>query len=331
MDPKELLRRFAPLSGEEARRAFLLRVLREKGFSPRVDEAGNVVAGEGPVWFAAHYDTVLEPGPVVEREGRWYAPAIGDNSSGVAVLLSLAEPGSGAGYAFTTGEEGLGNLQGARALLERERPEVFVAVDGYLGTLVPRAVGSERLQAVFKGPGGHAWGDRGGPSASHALGLAVAGLYGLELPKEGSVNVGRVWGGEAINAIPAEAGLWLDLRAAEPEPLEALARAARRTLMEAAAGARVELEVTPLGSRPAGRTASDALLQLAREAAAAAGVEAEERAASTDAAAALWFGVPALAVGAYVGGGAHTEGEWVEPDSLYLGLKLLQNLQARLR
>jgi len=331
VEPKALLARFAPLASEEARRAFIFETLREKGLSPRVDAVGNVLAGEGPIWLAAHYDTVLPPGPVAEREGRWYAPAIGDNSSGVAVLLSLAEPEPGVGYAFTVGEEGLGNLQGARALVAAVRPRTFIAVDGYLGTVVPWAVGSERLEAVFKGPGGHAWGDRGRPSASHALGLAIAWLYGMDLPEEASLNVGRVWGGQAINAIPAEAGLWLDLRATRQDRLDGLAREARRGLMEAASRAQVEVEVRPLGSRPAGRTAPDALLEAAREAVRAAGVEVQERAASTDAAAAVPHGIPAIAVGAYRGGGAHTEEEWVDPDSLLQGLLVLQNLLARLR
>ncbi len=331
MEPKALLARFAPLAGEDERRAFIVETLRKKGLSPRVDAVGNVLAGEGPIWLAAHYDTVLPPRPVEEREGRWYAPAIGDNSSGVAVLLSLAEPAPGVGYAFTVGEEGLGNLQGARALVAAVRPEVFVAVDGYLGTVVPWAVGSERLEARFKGPGGHAWGDRGRPSASHALGLAVARLYDLPLPEEASLNVGRVWGGGAINAIPAEAGLWLDLRATHQDRLDALAEAVRRELREAAAGARVEVEIEPLGSRPAGRTASDALLQAALDAVRAAGVEAQTRAASTDAAAAVPHGIPAIAVGAYRGGGAHTEEEWVDPDSLAVGRSVLENLLARLR
>jgi len=331
VDPKAILARFAPVAGEEARRAFICDALRLKGLAPRVDEVGNVLAGEGPVWFAAHYDTVLPPRAIEEREGRWYAPAIGDNSSGVAVLLALAEPGGGAGYVFTVGEEGLGNLKGARAFLRSVRPEAFVAVDGYLGTIVPWAVGSERLEVVFRGPGGHAWGDRGRPSASRALGIAIARLYDLDLPEDASLNVGRVWGGGAINAIPAEAGFWLDLRATRSEALAHLVEEARRVVAEAARLAGVEAGIQPLGSRPAGRTASERLLRAAREAVREAGLPIQERAASTDAAAAVPYGVPAIAVGAYRGGGAHTEEEWVEPDSLALGLRVLSGLLVRLR
>ncbi len=329
MDPRGLLFAFAPLSREEDRRAFLLARLAERGLAPRVDAAGNVLAGEGPVWLLAHFDTVLPPTPIVERNGRWYAPAVGDNSSGVAVALSLAGT-PGVGLAFTVGEEGLGNLKGARAFFAAVRPTFAVAVDGYLGTLVPWAVGSVRLEARFFGPGGHAWGDRGRPSASHALGLALARLYALPLAEGTSLNAGRVWGGGAINAIPAEAGLWLDLRAREPAALTSLYREARRVLAEAAAEAGVEVELRRLGERPAGRTAPEALLSAAQAAASALGLDPEVRAASTDAAAAIEAGVPAIAVGAYRGGGAHTPDEWVEPDSLVLGRRLLLELLDRL-
>ncbi len=329
MDPRALLFAFAPLASEEDRRAFLVAHLAERGLGPRVDAAGNVLAGEGPVWLLAHYDTVLPPTPIRERNGRWYTPAVGDNSSGVAVTLALAG-WEGLGVAFTVGEEGLGNLKGARAFFAEHRPRWAVAVDGYLGTLVPWAVGSVRLEARFLGPGGHAWGDRGRPSSSHALGLALAALYALPLPPEAGLNAGRVWGGGAINAIPAEAGLWLDLRARTPEVLEALYREARAALAEAAARAGVEVRIRLLGRRPAGATAPAPLAEAAEAAVREVGLRPEVRAASTDAAAAIEAGVPAIAVGAYRGGGAHTPDEWVEPDSLVTGVRLLAALLGRL-
>jgi len=331
VDVKTLLYRFASIAGDEARRNFIFDALGDLGYAPRVDTAGNVLAGDGPVWFAAHYDTVLLPTPVERREGRWYAPGIGDNSSGVVLLLALADPSLPVGFAFTTGEEGLGNLKGARTLLRRVKPQVFIAVDGYLGSLVGWAVGSERLEATFVGPGGHAWGDRGAPSSVYGLGLALASLYSLPLERDESLNVGRVWGGTAINAIPSEAGLWLDLRAKDPEVLARRSREARSLLAQAADRARVKLILRRLGYRPAGRTAPDWLLEVARDAYLEAGVEPEHRAASTDAAAAIEVGVPAVALGVYRGGGAHTASEWVDPDSLVIGLRVLKSLLRRLR
>ena len=163
-DPRRYLLELAPLAGEEARGEYVASRLP----GARRDGLGNVWAGEGKVLLLAHLDTVLPPKPPRRVGERLYAPGVGDNTSGVAVLLSLPElPGVVRG--FTVGEEGLGNLKGARALVEALSPEVVVAVDGYLPGVVDRALGSVRLRVRLQGPGGHAWGDRRLPHPVFAL------------------------------------------------------------------------------------------------------------------------------------------------------------------
>ncbi len=315
---------------EAARRDYLVEALRERGLEPQVDAVGNVVAGQGPVALAAHYDTVLPPALLARDEAAWRGPGVGDNLSGVAVLLERATPDPRFTFAFTVGEEGLGNLKGARHLVASRRFSRFVAVDGYLGDLVTRAVGSLRLEAVFTGPGGHAWAKRRTPSPARALGRALELLFGLELGDEESLNVGRVFGGEAINAVPRRMGLWLEVRSADPARLVALAEEVRQRLMHAGAEAGVGLELRPLGRRPAGASADPGLVAAARAALLEVGVEPRLAAASTDAAAAVEAGVPAIGFGVYRGGGAHTEEEWVEVASLDTGVRALAGLMERL-
>ena len=68
------------------------------------------------------------------------------------------------------GEEGLGDLRGAKALVAEHDLAAFVAVEGtMLDTITVGAVGSLRYRVTVRGPGGHSWGDRGAPSAIHAL------------------------------------------------------------------------------------------------------------------------------------------------------------------
>ncbi len=331
MDPKALLKAFAPIAGEAERRAWIVDTLRALGFSPRIDQVGNVIVGEGDLLLAAHYDTVLPPQPLREAEGRLYSPGVGDNSAGVAVLMALAPELRHATLGFTVGEEGLGNLKGARALVAALSPRMMIAVDGYLGTVIAEAVGSVRLAAHFRGPGGHAWGDRGRASTAHAVGVALAALYALPLGENESLNAGRIWGGSAVNAIPAEAGFTLDLRATEASALDRLVERVRATLLEAASQVGVRLEIERLGRRPAGKTATEAMVAAAVESLRSLSVPVSIKAASTDAAAAVEAGIPALAFGVYVGGGAHTEEEWVELDSLDVGLRALANFISRLR
>lgn len=335
--PLELLAEFAPIAGDEARGKWIESRLKRMGLettSPnglseaRRDSLGNIFVGNGRLLLVSHMDTVLTPGTLYRGQNRWQGPAVGDNSAGIAVLLSLAPKLSalGASLAFSVGEEGFGNLKGARALVKNLRPGIFVAVDGYLPGVVHHAVGSQRLRASFRGPGGHAWGERHQPSPAPALGETLARLYALQRPQETSLNVGRVWGGEAINAIPPELGLELDFRAMEAGVLSDLGEKARAIMMEAAQRHKVELSLENLGERPAGSTFTPAMRQAALEALTSIGENPDFTAGSTDASAAVEAGIPAMGFGVYKGGGAHTPQEWVDPSSLESGASALLRL-----
>ncbi|MFM9125287.1 MAG: peptidase dimerization domain-containing protein, partial [Actinomycetota bacterium] len=111
-------------------------------------------------------------------------------------------------------------------------------------------------------------------------------------------NVGVVEGGSAVNAIAERASLLLDLRHVDPALVEqALGRVERAARTAPVAGIATAVEV--VGRRPGGDgAASMALVELAREARDAVGLEAaEEHPASTDANAASGRGIPALGVG----------------------------------
>jgi acetylornithine deacetylase/succinyl-diaminopimelate desuccinylase-like protein len=316
--------------GEENRARWLTQHF--SGYAPGRDSSGNVYFGSGPLMLLAHIDTVLQPWPkVVESEGKWWSPGIGDNSSGAAILASLLGEVdlTQLTLGFTVGEEGLGNLRGARALVGAFSPRQVIAVDGYLGSVVMGNLGIRRIRAELKGPGGHAWANRQAGNPAVALGQALIALFALR--REGiGVNVGRVYGGEAINAVPSLMSMELDLRAAQAGEIDWLEAAAREVLMEAARAEGVSLELTPLGERPAGRTANAQMLKAAEQALADQGWPAHFREGSTDAGAAIERGIPALGFGVYLGNGAHTEEEWVDPKSLTVGRRSLLGLIANL-
>ena len=331
-DPLSLLNEIAEIAGDEARARWVASRLAALGYTPHQDELGNVWAGNGRLMLVAHLDTVLEPAAVRRQGERWYGPAVGDNSSGIAVLLCVAEGliNKGIILAFSVGEEGLGNLRGARELVRRLRPQMLVAVDGYMPSVISQAVGSIRWRALFRGAGGHAWGDRDNPTPVPALAQAMAQLYALDRPVHTSLNVGRVWGGGAINAIPKEVGLELDIRASEAKVLADLGQRSRGLLMEAAQKFKVVLELEVLGQRPAGSTVTSEMLAAAKAALFEAGHEARFVPGSTDASAGVEVGIPAMSVGVYVGGQAHTQEEWVEAASLHRGGKALKHLVKQL-
>jgi acetylornithine deacetylase/succinyl-diaminopimelate desuccinylase-like protein len=337
----------APPFEEGERSATVAAAWRSFGLDVAVDDLGDVVTelpgGEGPrVLLAAHLDTVFPAGTDVRvRElegGRWAAPGIADDGSGLAVLTTLAEEvAAGRGgrrprvtLAATVGEEGLGDLRGARRVVAEHagRVDVFVAVDGGLGQVVSGAVGSRRLVARFSARGGHAWGDRGAPSAVHAMGDAIHALIRLDVPSEprSSLNVGLASGGSSVNAIAEAASLTLDVRSLDPETLALLVGRVEQRLRSVGRRHRVEIEIEGVGDRPAGRTADERLVAAARAALGRAGIEARVAPSSTDANAAVAAGIPAIGFGVARGGDAHRLSEWIEPGSLLDGFRALEYL-----
>jgi tripeptide aminopeptidase len=331
----------APTFQEGARALLLSQLWTQAGHAVTTDEAGNVVAQLGPqkgkaLTLAAHLDTVFSAHTdvTVSRQGsRLIGPGVGDNSASLAVVTAFLQ-----GLDVQTlrrplwvvanvGEEGLGDLKGAKHLLHAHARQMaaFVAIDGYLGVAVTRAVGVRRYRVKFTGPGGHSWGDQA-PSALHAMGLAITALYSLPMPlsPRTTLNVGLAEGGTSVNSIAGSSELLLDLRSLDPAHLSSLDTRARHAVEGAARQVGVEVTVTLAGDRPGGDLHSEELMELARRAAQPSGIDLRSAASSTDANAAVPHGLPALALGVYRGGHAHREDEWVQIDSLEVGLGVLR-------
>lgn len=347
----------APTFAEGARATLIQNLFQDAGVTSRQDEVGNVIA-EIPgttdpggidsgttgqrVVLAAHLDTVFdEATPIhVKRNGNTLnAPGIGDNSASLAVLMQFVRevleedlPRPQLTIVATVGEEGLGNLRGARHLVETYPMDAFVAVDGYLGVIINRSVGSKRYKVTFRGSGGHAWGDFPSPSATHALGSAVHALGELSFSYEPrwSWNVGLIEGGTSINTIAETAALYLDLRSIDATRLEQLDVDAKKRLVSAAQRHDVNVETELIGSRPCAEVANQPLVQAAQSALSSVRIPPHLAASSTDANVAMAAGIPAITLGVYKGGHAHRLSEWVDPASLPVGVDVLKAFVAAL-
>ncbi|HET8655943.1 MAG TPA: M20/M25/M40 family metallo-hydrolase [Longimicrobiaceae bacterium] len=310
------------------------------------DAVGNVRArlpgcaepDAAPVIVSAHLDTVFPAGTDLtpRHEGaRLYAPGITDNARGVAALLTVARVLRESGirtarplwFVATVGEEGIGDLRGVKHLFREEGrfrgAAAFIALDGSgLRRIVHRAIGSRRLRATVRGPGGHSWSDWGAPNPVHALGSAIVRL--TELPSVGdgvTLTVARIGGGTGVNTIPAEAWMEIDVRGERADVLQRTNDAARAVLRAAvraenerrrAGSAVLTLDLTRIGDRPSGAIAdTDPLVRAAVDATSAVRARAQLAASSTDANVPIALGIPAVTVGAGgESGGIHTEGEW---------------------
>ena len=98
----------------------------------------------------------------------------------------------------------------------------FISIDGLgISRVVNQATGSRRYEFTFKGPGGHSFQEFGLPSATHAMGRAIAKISELQTPSDPKTTftVGTVSGGTSVNAIAAEARMAVDMRSNSTDEL----------------------------------------------------------------------------------------------------------------
>lgn len=341
----------APPFKEAKRAAYFLERMRERGLDESyIDDEGNAVGirrgtGDGPTFLiAAHLDTVFPEGTdtrVQLRAGRYYAPGIGDDTRGLAALLSLIEALESSGietrgdiiFAGNVGEEGRGDLRGVKALF-RDFPHIdgFVSIDGVrMRRITTAGTGSRRFEFRFTGPGGHSFGAFGLASAIHAMGRTIARIADFETPADPKTTftVGTVAGGTSVNSIAADAVFSLDMRSNDREQLAQLEQRAKAAALAAVAeenarwdNGEIRVEFVLIGDRPVGRTPSDSpLVQAAALAFDATGAQLQELStSSTDSNVPMALGIPAITIaGGGNGGGAHSPDEWFVPTESWRG------------
>jgi acetylornithine deacetylase/succinyl-diaminopimelate desuccinylase-like protein len=343
----------APTGHERHRAEWVSARLRGYGLEVRTDAAGNVIARaphqrptRSPMVVAAHLDTVFPIESPLEfiREGqRVIGPGVSDNGRGLAAMLALARvlPRDSGGwtrpveFVATTAEEGAGDLRGIKHYVEQAaRPFALLVLDGAGDDhVVHSAPGSRRFRVEYRGPGGHSWAAYGTVNPVHAAARAAAGLASLQLPATGrsTLTVSRIGGGLSVNAIPGDAWFEVDVRSTseaalvriEHDLMDVTRAAAGEENRRSANGARLSLNVTRIGVRPAGETSADSdLVMSAMEATRLVGRVPAPAAASTDANAAMAAGIPAIAIGGGgKGGDAHTMHEWYENAGAAAGVQ----------
>jgi tripeptide aminopeptidase len=318
----------APTGAEEARVAWLEQRLAAAPGRRYRDAVGNLIWAftdrRPELLVMAHLDTVFGADTELrfERDGDLLVgPGIGDNASAVmAVVWTLQKvaPAAGLVVAFTVGEEGLGNLRGARHACERLRPDRAIAVEGHgLDHVVTNHVGIVRARIEVRGAGGHSWRDRGTPSAVHELVRLAGQLIGER------INIGSFAGGTAVNAIASYAELIVELRSLDNDELSRF----EGQLQTLSVPEPLVLAHEVVGRCGAGRIDPGApLVKEVLWARRALGLPETLGDASTDANAAAALGIPAVGIGCTRGDGMHTLNERIELGALQLGVQQLRSL-----
>jgi tripeptide aminopeptidase len=346
----------SPSFQENEKAAFIAQKFAELHLADiQYDAVGNVLGripgaassdGTRPLVISAHMDTVfpLDLPLMLDRQPRRITgPGIGDNSLGLAGLLSIPTMLSFSPFplkgdlwlAGTVCEEGLGNLRGIQALCDRftNQPRAYISIEGIgLGEVLHRGLGVERYRIRIETAGGHSWLDYGAPSAVHLLTELAAKLVSLRLsahPRT-TMNIGRIEGGTSINTIAANAFLEMDLRSESARHLLELVQKVKQITDEVPTkDAKVTLE--RIGWRPAGELPRvHPLVRLAGDVLKGLGVDPHFDIASTDANIPLSLGYPAVTIGLTTGDRAHSVQEYIYPHLLEKGLQQLYALITRI-
>src|SRR2546430_2013656 len=161
-------------SGQEQQRAKYIESLLRKYHLDDVhyDSAGNLIAvrrgaGGGPlIVFDAHMDTVFQPGLQIKatiRDGKVYAPGIGDDTRNVEALLATIRALNEAKiktkgdlvFVFTVEEET--TFKGVKTYVNENKARInhYIALDGGYEGFTYAGIGINWYRHHFIGPGGH--------------------------------------------------------------------------------------------------------------------------------------------------------------------------------
>lgn len=334
----------APTFDEGQRAAYVHREFEQLGLTNiEEDDLYNVygwlesdLANAPVLLISAHTDTVFPANTDLStryKDDRIYGPGLGDNSLGVAGLLTLAElfvahnlpHHAHICFVANSREEGLGNLDGIRGVANKlaSRIKAGIVIEGMaLGRIYHAGIAVRRLRLRVTGSGGHSWLHFGCTSAVHELmrfGNEVTQLHVSDNPRT-TYNIGIVNGGSSINTIAAEAECYIDLRSEDADALQHL-ESQVRAIGERLSTAEVRFNFQVVGDRPAGYIpVGHPIVKLAQNAHEAIYMTSELDRGSTDANVLIERGIPTVCVGISYGGNAHRLDEYIETAPLEAGM-----------
>ena len=343
----------APSQHEQERAKYIESLLRKHKLEIRYDSAGNLIAtrkgtGGGPVAvFDAHLDTVFQPGLKIKatvRDGRVYAPGVGDDTRNIEALLATIRALDAATiktrgdivFLFTTEEET--SMAGAEHYTKENKGKVdyYVALDGGYEGFTYAGIGINWYRHHFIGPGGHTRSRTPPYSATLPMSRAIARIYELKVPTNPSsnLNIGMLGGSEVVNAKASDAWFSVDLRSTSNEVIADLEQKIAAILDEEAkrVGMTVKTEVissSPAAVLPGNRESH--LVKMAEAVHRAMGFDPPiGNAGSNNSSAALLAGISSISTGAGPCSETHALTENCEIEPLYRGIKKILLLEIAL-
>src|SRR6266567_4936964 len=342
-------------SGQEQQRAKYIESLLRKDHLDDIhyDSAGNLIAvrkgaGGGPVIvFDAHLDTVFQPGLQIKatiRDGKIYAPGIGDDTRNIEALLATIHALNEAKirtkgdlvFVFTVQEET--TFKGVHTFVgeNKGRIDQYIALDGGYEGFTYAGIGINWYRHHFVGPGGHTRSQTPPYSATLPLARAIDRIYQLKVPTNPSsnLNIGMLGGSEVVNAKASDAWFTVDLRSTSNEVISVLEKKIAVRVQEEAkrSGTSVKtdfISTSPAAVLPGNRDSQ--LVKIAEAVHRAMGFDPPiTNAGSNNSSAALLQGITSISTGAGPCNDSHALTENCEIEPLYKGIKKILLLELAL-
>jgi acetylornithine deacetylase/succinyl-diaminopimelate desuccinylase-like protein len=337
----------APSGKERPRAEYIEKILRRYKLTDiHYDKTGNLIAerkgtggGRPRVVFDAHLDTVFQEGLQIKatiRDGRVYAPGVGDDTRNIEALLAMIRALDAAQiktrgdlvFVFTVEEETA--LLGAEEYVKenKDRIDHYIALDGGYEGFTYGGIGINWYKHHFIGPGGHTRSRTPPYSATLPVARSIARIYELQVPAmpSSNLNIGMLGGSEVVNAKAADAWFTVDLRSTDNAVIADLEKKIGAIIQEEAKRAGMTVKTEVISTSPSAQIPNHRNSPLVRTAEAvhlALGFENPPITitGSNNSSAALLAGISSISTGAGPCADAHALTENCEIEPLYKGIK----------
>jgi tripeptide aminopeptidase len=340
----------APTFREQARMAFFVNRLNEyQLLNCSTDEAGNglgIIPGEGGernILVVAHLDTVFDEKmdhTIAIQPGKVVGPAVGDNSLGLATLVSLPailealdiKLRSNLILMASSRSLGRGNIEGLRFFLENSEMEISagVCVEGVkLGRISYSSIGMVRCEVAFRVPEQYDWTRFGAVGAIVMINELIDRILEIPLPRrpKTSIVLGSINSGRGFNTIATDAVLRLEIRSESGEMVHQLKHKIQNIAEEVSSHNGSEVSIHFLAQRkPGGISFSHPLASNSRLIMNSLGISPRISPSTSELSAFIDKGIPAVTLGLTDGENLGKKNESIEIDPIYTGIAQLVGL-----
>lgn len=342
----------SPTGQEERKIRYLQSIVQQLGFADtHIDNLGNCIVNlqsKNPapktkkILFVAHADTACQiegKEVLIKQDSRYiYGHGVCDNSAGIVGLLTFLRMVKKHDIhfpndiiaAFTVGEEGLGGKRGMKEVISKYKKTISAVINvesHNIGRLTHQSVGQYRiLLSVETKEGGHSFRDFGRPNAIVILASIIRDFSKKKLPqKKGKTtfNIGKINGGEGVNAIAKQASALLEIRSESNfyfEKTKKLLYSVVERYKHIYPGLRIEKEIYA-DSTPGLLSPKHLLCSLVEEAQKGLNITSHYDSGNTDGDVSLAINIPTVTIGTSIGWNTHSLSEYMEKKSFCLGLK----------